>query len=150
MASRLSWALLPLVMNVTWIAAAESLSATAASSSVPSPVRDNSMMAASPMTDYTVSVVIYVLMIGVLVAGLLIGGLLILNLGLMSKRESDHTGGRTPSDVGILKSSNWPQEVEEASVLPAAEEDVNADEREQQQMLEQVQGKVARLPDKSA
>lgn len=79
----------------------------------------NSMMAASPFTDYTASVTIYVIAIGVLVAFLLIGGLLVVNLGLMSKREEDRTGSRTPSDVGILKDTLWPAETEPTAILPA-------------------------------
>jgi hypothetical protein len=79
----------------------------------------NSMMAGSPFTDYTGAVVIYVIAIGFLVAVLLIGGLLVVNLGLMSKRAEDRTGNRTPSDVGILKDTLWPQEGEPRAVLPA-------------------------------
>lgn len=79
----------------------------------------NSMMAASPFTDYTAAVAIYVIAIGVLVAFLLIGGLLAVNLGLMSKREEDRVGSRTPSDVGILKDTIWPNEAEPPAILPA-------------------------------
>jgi hypothetical protein len=88
----------------------------------------NSMMAESPMSDYTVGVVAYVIVIGFLVSILLIGGLLVLNLGLLSKREEDHTGVRNPSDVGILKGSTWPQEPDTSPILPAEdhEEDVAA------------------------
>src|SRR3954468_22836813 len=72
------------------------------------PVR-TSMAAESPMSTYTVGVVVQVLLIGVVVAVLLIGGILAVNLGLMSKRPEDRIGGRTPSDVGILKETNWPE-----------------------------------------
>jgi hypothetical protein len=82
----------------------------------------NSMMASSPFTDYTGAVVIYVIAIGVLVAALLIGAMLIVNLGLMSKRAEDHIGGRTPSDVGLLKDALWPQEGESRTILPAEDE----------------------------
>jgi hypothetical protein len=82
-----------------------------------------SMQAGSPLTDYTVGVIIQVLLIGVLIAGLLIGGILFVNLGLMSKRSKDHIGGRTPSDVGILKDSNWPIEETTQRSLPAEEDE---------------------------
>jgi hypothetical protein len=82
----------------------------------------NSMMAASPFTDYTGAVVIYVIAIGVLVAALLIGAMLIVNLGMMSKRAEDHIGTRTPGDVGILKDTLWPQEGESSTILPAEDE----------------------------
>ncbi len=82
----------------------------------------NSMMAGSPFTDYTGAVVIYVIAVGFLVAVLLIGGLLVLNLGLMSKRAEDRTGSRTPSDVGILKNTLWPEETEPPAVLPAEDD----------------------------
>ncbi|MFL5814377.1 MAG: hypothetical protein ACJ763_12430 [Bdellovibrionia bacterium] len=82
----------------------------------------NSMMAGSPFTDYTGAVVIYVIAIGALVAILLIGGLLVVNLGLMSKRAEDRTGNRTPSDVGILKDTLWPQEGESRTILPAEDD----------------------------
>jgi hypothetical protein len=82
----------------------------------------NSMMAGSPFTDYTSAVVIYVIAIGFLVALLLIGGLLVVNLGLMSKRAADRTGHRTPSDVGILKDTLWPNETEPEVELPAEDE----------------------------
>lgn len=81
------------------------------------------MMAASPFTDFTMGAIAYVLMIGILVAVLLGGGMMVLNLGLLSKRAEDHTGGRNPSDVGILKGSVWPPEPDRSPVLPAQEED---------------------------
>jgi hypothetical protein len=74
------------------------------------------------MSDYTVAAISYVLMAGFLVSVLLIGGLLVLNLGLLSKRDRDLIGGRNPSDVGILKNSNWPQVPEDQPILPAMEE----------------------------
>lgn len=70
----------------------------------------------------------YVLVIGALVVILLGGGLLVLNLGLMSKRDQDHVGGRTPSDVGILKNSIWPRERENAPILPAEESEPSVGE----------------------
>lgn len=82
---------------------------------------------ASPMSDYTASAVIYVLLIGVLVATLLIGGLLILNLGLMSKRSVDRRGGIDPSDVDILRTTVWPEEEARYPVLPAMDEAANPD-----------------------
>lgn len=75
------------------------------------------------MTEYTIAAITYVLIAGFLVATLLIGGFLILNLGLMSKRESDRIGGRAPSDVGILKTTLWPQEPSGRLTLPAIEDD---------------------------
>ena len=90
---------------------------------VPSPIGNNSMVAASPFTDFTMGAIIYVLMIGVLVAVMLLGGFLMLNLGMLSKREQDHTGGRNPSDVGVLKGSMWPPEPDRSPILPAEEED---------------------------
>jgi hypothetical protein len=75
------------------------------------------------MTDYTIAAITYVLIAGFLVSTLLIGGFLILNLGLMSKREQDRVGGRTPSDVGILKTTLWPDERDDRLTLPAMEDD---------------------------
>lgn len=79
----------------------------------------NSMMAGSPFNDYAASVALYVLMVGGLVAVLMIGGFLALNIGLLSKRAEDRIGGRTPSDVGILKHSVWPDLPDEKATLPA-------------------------------
>lgn len=114
-------------LSVGWFAhaawAATAVVAPSGSDGVPSPIGNNSMNAASPMTQYTAGAVIYVLVIGFLVAGLLIGGLLVLNLGMMSKREEDRTGGRNPSDVGILQSTNWPEKAEDTAVLPAEDWD---------------------------
>ena len=62
-----------------------------------------SMMASSPITDYTVHVIVYVLVIGVLVSILLLGAFAVINIGLLSKREEDTTGRRDPSDVGLFK-----------------------------------------------
>ncbi len=80
-------------------------------------------MAMSPFTDYTAAVVVYVLLVGFLVSILLVGGILILNLGLMSKRDRDRVGGRTPSDVGLLKQNVWPEEAERATQLPAEDDE---------------------------
>jgi len=79
--------------------------------------------AGSPFTTYTAGVLIYGLATGVLVSILLIGAFLILNLGLLSKREEDRIGKRTPSEVGILKNNIWPEEPYVKTVLPAEEED---------------------------
>lgn len=113
--------------GLVWVVC--SISASAADS-VPSPIGGNSMMAGSPFTDYTAGVVAYVLMTGFLVATLLIGGFLILNLGLLSKRKEDRIGGRTPSDVGILKSTVWPEEPDESPTLPAEEDEDRKPRRE--------------------
>jgi hypothetical protein len=78
------------------------------------------------MSSYTSAAVIQVLLIGVLVTFLLLGAFLVLNLGLMSKRDEDRVGGRTPSDVGFLKNTNWPQEKEERRRLPADDEETAA------------------------
>jgi hypothetical protein len=75
------------------------------------------------MSDYTAAVVVQVLLIGVLISCLLIGGILVLSLGLMSKRQEDRVGGRTPSDVGILQETNWPERHIERRALPAEEEE---------------------------
>ncbi len=90
----------------------------------------NSMNAESPFSDYTVSVVVYVLLVGVLVTVLLLGGFLILNLGLLSKRQQDRTGSRNPSDVGVLKDTIWPEEPSLIRTLPAEELDDEIAERE--------------------
>jgi hypothetical protein len=89
------------------------------------PLPHFSMQAESPFTSYTAAVTLIVLLVGFLVSVLLIGGFLIVNLGLLSKRDEDRAGGRTPSDVGILKHEIWPDEQVDRSVLPAeeAEED---------------------------
>lgn len=81
----------------------------------------NSMMAGSPFTTYDASVALWVLIIGLLVGTLLVGGFLILNVGLLSKREVDRVGGRSPGDVGILKHNIWPEQQEEGPILPAEE-----------------------------
>jgi hypothetical protein len=72
-------------------------------------------------SDYTASVVAYVLLVGVLVTILLGAGMLYVNLGLMSKRPEDRIGRRDPSDVGILKHTMWPQENDDRRYLPAEE-----------------------------
>jgi hypothetical protein len=80
-------------------------------------------IAGAGLSDYTARVAIYVLLVGVLVAVVLIGGFLIVNLGLMSKRPEDRVGGRTPSDLGLLKSQVWPEEPYQAKALPAEDLD---------------------------
>jgi hypothetical protein len=77
--------------------------------------------AGSPFTTYMAGVAIYSLIIGALVTILLGAGLLIVNLGLLSKRPEDRTGGRNPSDLGILKSNTWPEAPYEQNLLPAEE-----------------------------
>lgn len=54
---------------------------------------------------------------------LIAGGILILNLGLLSKRKEDRTGGRTPSDVAILKENVWPEAPYEEKSFPALEDE---------------------------
>lgn len=81
-------------------------------------VPTQTMMADSPITDYTVHVMIYVLIIGALITFLLGGAFAVINLGMMSKREEDQTGRRDPSDVGILKHAA------ERDLLPAEEDDL--------------------------
>ncbi len=83
----------------------------------------------NPMTDFAAWAVGFSWLVGVLVTLLLGSAFLVLNLGLLSKRPEDHVGGRTPSDVGILKDQLWPQEPRERRVLPA-EEDEEGDLRE--------------------
>jgi hypothetical protein len=77
------------------------------------------------MSNFTIGAITYILVAGFLVSALLIGGMLVLNLGLMSKRDRDLIGGRTPSDVGILKNTTWPAEPENVNHLPAVEQDEN-------------------------
>src|SRR4051812_7725348 len=81
------------------------------------------MQASSPFTDYTASVVTVVLLIGGLVVLLLGGGLLVLNIGLFSKRREDRVGGRTPSDLGVLRNMAWPEDEDNDRHLPAEEPD---------------------------
>lgn len=76
-----------------------------------------------PFTDYTAGAVIVILLVGFLVAILLIGGFLVLNLGMMSKRAEDRVGRHSPSEVGILKSTRFPDEPFEKRVLPAEDEE---------------------------
>lgn len=94
---------------------------TAASSLAANPPMPGSIETKSPFNDFTIGVMAYMLLVGVLVAVLLIGGFLIINLGLLSRRTQDRIGGRTPSDLGILKSVTWPNEPEDRAVLPADE-----------------------------
>ena len=79
--------------------------------------------AGSPFTNFTAGVLAYGILVAVLVSVLLIGAFLILNLGLLSKREQDKIGKRTPSEVGILKNNIWPPEPYLNRVLPAEEDD---------------------------
>ncbi len=76
-----------------------------------------------PLSDYTAAVVVQILLIGVLVSVILIGGFLVVNLGMMSKRQEDRVGGRTPSDVNILQDVTWPEQATEPQKLPAAEDE---------------------------
>ncbi len=87
--------------------------------------------AGSPFSDYVAGVAIYVLLVGFLVAGLLIGAFLIINLGLMSKRPGDRIGGRTPSDLGILKENVWPEDPYVENTLPAELEEAQRVEEQQ-------------------
>ena len=83
----------------------------------------HSVGAGSPFSDYTAAVAIYVFIIATLVHVLLIGAFLVLNLGLLSKRNEDHIGGRAPSDPGFLQSDIWPQHAYEITILPALEKE---------------------------
>jgi hypothetical protein len=89
------------------------------SSPLPGSGVGRSLGAGSPFSDYTASVVIYVLITGVLITGLLVGAFLIINLGLLSKRREDRIGARNPSDLRILKTGIWPEEPDDTSILPA-------------------------------
>ena len=79
--------------------------------------------AGSPFSNYTAKVTVFVLLVGFLVSVLLIGGFLVLNLGLLSKRKEDRVGGRTPSDVGVLRHIVWPNEPSDENRLPAEDEE---------------------------
>lgn len=79
--------------------------------------------AGSPFNDYTAGVIVYVLLTAFLVTLLVGGGILIVNLGLMSKRSRDRIGGRTPSDVAILKNNMWPEAPYEQRKFPAEDEE---------------------------
>jgi flagellar basal body-associated protein FliL len=81
--------------------------------------------AGSPISDFTVNVIIYTMLGTLLVVALLGGAFLVLNLGLLSKREEDRIGGRTPSDVGILKDNIWPEEPRNVPRLPAEEDEAD-------------------------
>ena len=86
-------------------------------------VPKNSMMAGSPLNNYTISVMGYMILIGFLVTVLLGGAFVVLNVGLLSKREEDKTGMRDPSDVGVLKAQLWPEEDSRRPILPAEEDE---------------------------
>ncbi len=86
------------------------------------PLPPNSAGAGTPFTTYTGGVVMYVLLTTFLVLTLLGGAFVVINVGMMSKREEDRTGGRTPSDVGILKHNVWPEAPYERHHLPAEED----------------------------
>ncbi len=75
----------------------------------------------SPFNDFVASVVGQVIIDFSLI--LLLFGLafVVLNLGLLSKREEDRVGGRSPSDLNVLKSVVWPEEPEDHAVFPAEE-----------------------------
>lgn len=79
----------------------------------------NSMMAESPFSDYTAQAVIYTIILGFLVTVLIGGGLLIVNIAMLSHRANDQQGRRSPGDLKILKSSNWPTGEPYRPVLPA-------------------------------
>lgn len=61
----------------------------------------------------------YSIGITLLVVTVVGGGILMVTYGLMSKRSEDLVGERTPSDVGLLKESMWPNEAGSRAVLPA-------------------------------
>lgn len=101
------------------------------------------MMAASPFTEYTAGAVMYVLVIAVLVMVLLGGGFLLINFGLLSKRETDRSERREPSDLGILKNRVWPEEASVISILPAEENEEEL-QRERARIQERLRRKAAR------
>jgi hypothetical protein len=70
-------------------------------------------------SPYAAHMLFYVVIIGFLVMLVLVGGFLVVNLGMMSKRDDDHVGGRTPSDVGVLQDMIWPQKPIPKWTLPA-------------------------------
>ena len=83
----------------------------------------HSVGAGSPFNDYTAAVAAYCLIIGFLVTLLLFGAFVVLNLGLLSKRQEDRVGGRSPSDLGFLKSNVWPEVPYEETELPASDDE---------------------------
>ena len=105
-----------------WVQAADQVVQKAA------PVVHDSMQAGSPFSSYAASIAIYTVISCFLVFTLLAGGFLVVNLGLMSKRAEDQIGGRTPSDVGILKTNIWPQVPYDVNRLPAEEDDESSTE----------------------
>ena len=111
----------------------------------PGPIVASSLR--SPFTDYTASVLIYGLLVAFLVITLLAGGFLVLNLGLLSKRKEDRVGGRTPSDVGILKHSNWPEEPYDEVKLPAEEP---LEEIRRTEAVRPLANKLRKEPDQAA
>src|SRR4051812_11089676 len=74
------------------------------------------MNAESPFKNYGLDATIFTILGTILVVVLLIGGFLVVNLAFLSKRKEDRIGGRTPSDVAFLKTTNWPQEEDDARV----------------------------------
>ena len=90
-------------------------------------VRQAASGAGNPFNSYMGAVAGEVILIGFLVACLLIGGMLVLNLGFLSKRIEDRTGGRNPSDVGILKHTIWPEEQPSRAIFPAEEDEIEED-----------------------
>jgi hypothetical protein len=79
--------------------------------------------AAPQASVFNMAVVVEVLLVGFLVTILLLGGFLIMSLGLLTKRQEDRIGQRTPSDLGILKSGVWPEEPDAKRELPALDEE---------------------------
>jgi hypothetical protein len=106
----------------TSVISVAAFAAEAQEKGAPSPIGGNSSGAGSPITDFTMGAMVYVLLAGALVVILLGGGMLVLNLGLLSKREEDKTGVRNPSDVGVLKNQVWPPEADHSPRLPAQAE----------------------------
>jgi hypothetical protein len=66
----------------------------------------------SPFSDYTAGVLTYGILVTLLVVLLVGGGILLVNLGMLSRRDQDRVGRRTPGDLEVLKHELWPDEKE--------------------------------------
>ncbi|MBC7693274.1 MAG: hypothetical protein H7222_16035 [Methylotenera sp.] len=77
------------------------------------------LVAGAAATGLAMGAVAQVLFVTLLVVVLLAGGMLILNMGLLSKRATDHTGSKDPSDLGFLHNERFPEDAYEQRVLPA-------------------------------
>ncbi len=92
----------------------------------------------NPFNAYTSSVLSTGIVVAVLFVLLILGGLLFVNWAFLSKRRQDRTGGRNPSDVGILKENIWPEAPYEEKEFPAM--DGESEEELQAQGLEVLHG----------